>query len=255
MLRWSRIVSMSGILLLLGATASWAGPPGGAPRGEFQIRFGGFFPEGGGDLWESNEAFFTLDASDFDGFVLGFTTVFGISNHVEFGANLDFYDASERSAYRDPVPGFPNVIPEDPFTGAPIRHDTRLEMVPLTFDLRFLPAGRFKIRGPDRRVVLQPVFYIGAGIGLNFWEYKEVGDFLDLTQSPPIIFFDSFYDDGVAFESHVLAGLEFPVGRRSNFLLEGRYSWSDDKLGGDFDGLGTLEMDGPSFFGGFGLRF
>jgi hypothetical protein len=120
--------------------------------------------------------------------------------------------------------------------------------------VRFIPAGRF--RGSSRRgAVRKPVFYVGAGAGINFWEYEEIGDFIDFTVDPNEIFFDRFIEDGEALQVHVLAGLEIPVSPGFNLLLEGRHSWADDDLSGDFAGLGDIELGGTSVFIGGSFRW
>ena len=61
----------------------------------------------------------------------------------------------------------------------------------------------------------------------------------------------------VAFEVHALAGVEIPVGRFTNLLLESRYSISDDDLGGDFSELSERELDlgGTAVYAGVSFRF
>ena len=210
-------------------------------RGEsaFQIRVGGFFPEGGGEFWQESESVFTLDASDFDGSTLGLSFVSSINNNLEVGINADFFEEEVTSFYRGET--------------EPIGHDTRLSTVPLTVDLRFIPGGRFRQRsaGPVRK----PVFYVGVGAGVNFWEYEEIGDFIDFSVEPNEVFFDRFREDGEALQVHVMAGLELPLSPGFNLTLEGRRSWADDNLAGDFAGLGDIELGGTSVFIGGSFRW
>ena len=216
---------------------------GGNRIRSFQVRAGGSFLEGGGDLWVENEDVFTMNVSDFDAATVGVSFVSAINNNIEMGINADYYDVDVFSAYRGWVDEF----------GFPIYHDTTLASLPLTVDLRLLPFGRYRNQG--RRPVMQPVVYVGGGIGVNFWEYEEVGDFLDFTTQVPEVFFDRFVDDGAAFEYHVVAGAEFPVSSSVNFLLEGRYLWSDGDLDGDFAGLGNIVFDGFSVTVGASFRY
>jgi hypothetical protein len=238
------------LLVLVAAVpaAAQSGHPGpaGWQRAMFQLRLGMFMPSGDSDFWDATGEVFTLDSSDFDDFILGFSYIHSVNNEVEIGVNVDFYEERVRAEYRDFVDS----------AGFPILHDTELELIPFTVDVRFLPGGRYRIR-PGGRYVMKPVFYIGAGAGLNLWDYEEVGDFLDFGFDPPEIFGDRFIDDGVAFEVHALAGVEVPVGQSTNLLLETRYSVSDDDLGGDFAGLADTELDlgGSSFYGGLSFRF
>jgi hypothetical protein len=212
--------------------------------GAVQFKFGAFLPEGGGQFWDDTEAIFRHDAGDFEDFTFGFSYVSALGNHMEVGLNIDFYDAHVFSAYRD-------YIDEDGFQ---IFHDTSLSMIPVSADIRILPFGRFGGRGNAGRIqVRQPVFYFGGGIGMNFFEYEEIGDFVDFTSDE--IFFDHFQDSGVSFSTHVLAGIEIPISPTMGLMFEGKQTWTDEELGSDFSGLGELELGGTTFFGGITYNF
>ena len=235
------------LLILVAALGFASAAHAQAPRLDhaFQFRFGGFFPAGGGTLWDDNEDTFTLDASDFNDFAIGFSYVAPINNRFELGFNLDFYDGTVRSAYRD-------FADQD---GFPIFHDTTLELVPATVDFRFLPTGRYAMSGGGGRAVRHPVPYIGAGAGFLLWNYEEVGDFIDFDAVPNEVFYGRFVEDGMTFETHVLAGIELPMSPAWSFLAEGRYSWANDSPDGDFAGLGSLELGGFYGYVGFAFRF
>ena len=226
------------------AVPTYAAAPG-AQDSAFQFRLGGFFPGGGGSFWDANEAAFTLDHSDFNGLYGGVGYVASINNYLEFGLGLDFYSETVRSAdrfYTDQ-------------NGYAILHDTRLSLTPITADIRYLPTGRYKERGPNgQHLVRHPVPYLGAGIGANYWQYQEEGDFVASDLS---IVYDRLTASGFAFEKHVLAGVEFPVSPRWNIYFEGRYSWSDTTPGGVFDVVnpGRLDLGGASAVVGGSLRF
>jgi hypothetical protein len=229
------------MLVVACATPADAGPRrGAAPNSSFQVRLGYHMPSGGGEVWEENEAVFTTSIEDFNDFVWGFSFTNGLANNVELGINADFYDATATAGYRDYLDGF----------GYPILHDTRLRKVPLTVDLRFLPTGRNRANGRSG-----PVLYLGVGGGANFWSYEETGEFIDFATVDLEIFPGSFGDEGVAWELHALGGLELPLNRGFNLLLEGRYSWSRAELGGELAGLGELDLGGASIFVGGAFRF
>jgi hypothetical protein len=187
---------------------------------------------------------FTLDSSDFVGPAGGLTYVVAFNNRAELGVNLDYYRQTVTSFYSGYLDEF----------GYPIGHDSTLRQLPLTVDFRLVPAGRYAARGRGGGS-LRPVFYLGAGVGVNFWEYEESGEFLDFRFDPPEIFYDRFVDDGQAFQATAFLGLEFPISQRINLLLEGRYAWVTAELGGDFAGLGELDLGGVWGFVGASFRF
>ncbi|MCP3981666.1 MAG: outer membrane beta-barrel protein [bacterium] len=238
-------------LLLLALVAGPGFAQRGQPRADaaFQVRLGYFFPDGDSNVWQDNEEIFTLDTSDFDEFVLGFSFVRSLNNHVEVGFNVDLYSDEQLSSDTEFVDELFN----------PIYHDTNLEMVPLTIDVRFLPAGRYRVR-PGGRYVLRPAFYVGFGAGVNIWEYEEVGDFVFTTEDSPGVFvdeilYDRFKDSGETFQAHVLAGFELPMGDSFGLQFEGRYSWAEDDVDDTYLGPGELDLSGPSFYVGGSFRF
>lgn len=216
-----------------------------AQESSMQFKLGGFFPSGGDDFWAETEDTFTLDTDDFQDAILGFTYVHGVTNNVEIGFNVDIYDATVVSAYR-------GVVDEDGFS---ILHDSTLQMVPMSVDVRLLPGGRYAVRGPRGRLVQRPVFYLGGGIGVNFFEYEEIGDFVDFGDPALPVGFDRFRDQGAAFQTHVLAGVELPLGERWSLMFEGKHTWVDEELGDDFAGLGTIDLGGFSISAGASIRF
>ena len=108
--------------------------------------------------------------------------------------------------------------------GRSVLHDTKLKMTPITVDARWNIGGRYRQR-PGGRNLLKPVFYLGGGVGVNFWEYREVGDFVfEDTPGNFIIAYDRFKETGTAFQFHGMAGVEWPLSRGFNLFVEGRYS-------------------------------
>lgn len=205
-----------------------------------QFRLGGFFPAGGGTVWDDNQAFFSLNIADFNDAMVGITYIGAANRWVEFGINADFYDASSFSAERGVVDSF----------GFPVAHDTRLTLLPLTADVRFLIGGK------RARRQARPLVYLGGGVGVTFWEYEEVGEFVDFSSPDLKIFAGNFNENGLALETHVLAGIALPVQRNLSVILESRYSWADDQLdSNDFPGFGRLNLGGPSVFVGASFRF
>jgi len=99
------------------------------------------------------------------------------------------------------------------------------------------------------------VLYIGAGAGLNFWEYSEVGSFVDEGDPMLRVIEGAFVASGETLEGRVLAGLEIPVSPAFNLSFEGRYSFAEDDLEGDFSGFGTLSPGGGFMFIGASFRF
>ena len=150
---------------LLPITPAAAEPPG--REGAFNFHFGGYFPKGGGDFWDANEAAFTLDHSDFNGLSGGVGYTASINNYIEFDFDATLYGASNTSADR-------NFVDQNGFA---ILHDSRLSMYPVTVSFRVLPAGRFGKRGTDgTHYVRRPVPYYGPGY-FPYYPYPYWGSY------------------------------------------------------------------------------
>lgn len=212
--------------------------------GSFRFRMGGFFPEADSAFWDVNEAVFYQDGNDFDGLAVGASYVATVNSVLELGFNLDFYEQSTTTAYRDFVDNF----------GAPIVHGARLGLAPLTFDLRILPTGRWYRNDRGQRRTRAVIPYLGVGMGVNHWWYVEEGDFILPDNS---IAYARLDDGGLAMEAHALGGIEIALSRAWSLTLEGRYSWSEANPGDEFSaiGMGDLDLSGVSTFVGASVRF
>jgi hypothetical protein len=243
--------TVAAVLLSFGAAAA---PPG--QDGAINFRAGGFFPAGNSDFWDEKENDFTLDHSDLNGLAgsLGYTA--SMNNYFEFDVNADIYAASTRASDADFVDQ----------NGDQILHDTRLSIVPITVGFRILPAGRFARRGAEgQRYVRRPVPYLGAGVGMSYWQYEEEGDFVFLDPSSPsgvAVFYDRHKETGLEFEKHAQIGIEFPVAPDWNITLEVRRSWAEASLSDlfpsaalTFDDPRRLDLGGVFVFVGASLRF
>jgi len=240
-----KLLAAASILVATSFAFGAGATPPAATEGAFNFRFGGFFPAGSSDFWATNEAAFTLDHSDFIGPIGGVGYNAAITNYFEFDANADFYASAVRSADRYYVDLY----------GYPIYHDSRLLTFPLSVGFRVLPAGRFTRRGPEgSHYVRRPVPYLGAGVGMSYWQYEEEGDFVASDLS---VVYDRFVASGLAFQYYAMLGIEFPVAPQWNITLEVRETWADATPGGAFTFVnpGTLDLGGTSVFVGGSLRF
>jgi len=130
-----------------------------------------------------------FEVGDFNTFTFGGEWLYGVSDFLETGVGLGFYQRNVPTVYRDLV----NT------NGREIAQDLKLRIVPITATVRFLPLGR--------DAAVEP--FVGAGVGFFNWRYSEVGQFVDANND---IFEDRFIADGTAVGPLVLAGLRFPAG-------------------------------------------
>lgn len=215
--------------------------------GEVSFHLGVHEPRGDSELWTENESLFTQDVTDFDDLVNGIAFASRVNRYLDILVGAEYYGARDRTKYRDFF--FAN--------GDPIRHTTRLREIPIDVSLKFLPIGRTSPRGESGRRHLRPVIpYIGGGAGGMLWDYREEGQFLDLTDpNTPVLFNGDFHARGVTGSYHALAGVEVQFSPEVALQLEGRYRWAKDRLGSDFVGFDRFDLSGGSLNVGLGFRF
>jgi hypothetical protein len=165
---------------------------GSDTRQSFGVNLGGFFPRGEdsrveADVLVENRSSLIFDIGDFKGFSVGAEYLFGVTDHIELGGDVSFYQRSVPSVYAIPVH-------ED---GREIEQDLKLRIAPITASVRFLPTGRY--------ATVQP--YIGIGAGILNWRYSETGEFVDF--SDDTIFRDRFAASGTEVAPVVLGGVRF----------------------------------------------
>ena len=215
-------------LLVFGGVA-WAQPPKVysrpvTERNILRFEVGYFRPSGSSNYWDDTFREFTGSTSDFGDAVFGFDYLYRLSPRMSLIVTTSFYEGSTDQSYLEFVDEF----------GGEILHTTTLSTA--TFDVgllwEFLP----------RTSAVVP--YAGFGGGYLAWELEESGDFIDFSLFFPEIFSATFVDDGGTFNWYGQFGLDFPLSRNWSIFTEARWQGASDDLGGDFSGLGTLDLSG-----------
>lgn len=234
-----RVVTVIGLAVLLTAMT----PQTSAAQQSVTLYLGGFVPRGldsraEGDALLNN--LFRGDYSlifDFDSFksvTFGGDWLVAVTPHLEAGVGLGYY--------RDTVPSqYAFQFYED---GFPVFQKLRLRITTLTPSLRLLPFGR--------ESAVQP--YVGAGLGIFFWRYSEVGEFVGTDELGDFIFQDRFTDTGTSIGPVAIGGLRFPLGAW-DFGGEMRYQWAEGDLPADQFLDPVIDLSGASFLVTFNIRF
>ena len=215
------------------AQSGYYGP--GAPRNVLRFEVGLFSPEGDSAYWNEKALEFTGDASDFDDVSAGFDYLRLFNERLGLLVSTSFWEGDSPQSYLD----FTDQL------GAPIRHTTTLEIFSLN-------VGVIGYLGPRSWPVIP---YLGAGGGFYFYDLSESGDFINFALPEPVVFSDTFTDDGSTLGYYGQAGLEIPLSSMWSIHVEGRWQWAESDLGGDFDGFGALDLSGSEFRAGASWKF
>ncbi|MDX1503240.1 MAG: hypothetical protein R3325_12840 [Thermoanaerobaculia bacterium] len=200
-----------------------------------RLRLGVFEPRGESRYWDEKAIDFTSDPAEFDGLDLGVEYVRFLGNRLGVVAGSSyFYSGEVTQNYRFFVDE----------RGGEILHDTELELA------RFHLGLLLHLFGRD--AAIEP--YVGGGVGLTLWKLREVGDFIDF-EGGDEIFFGDFRDEGAVFGHYLQAGVEVPVARNWSVFADARWERADDTLGGDFRGLGEIDLSGKTYSLGVAVSF
>lgn len=180
------------------------------------------------DVIFNNQDSLLFETKDFNGATFGGEYLFALTDYLELGAGISYYEKSVPSIYR----GLQNA------DGSEIEQDLKLRQIPISATARFLPLGR--------RGGFQP--YIGAGITWIKWRYSESGEFVDFNND---IFRDTFTAEGTETAPVVLGGVRFPVA--DVWTLGGEVRWH--RAEGETGGLDAGFLGDKIDLGGWTYNF
>jgi opacity protein-like surface antigen len=194
----------------------------------------GYFVVKGEDSRSENDVLFRdldsllFEIDDFNGVTFGGEWLLGLTDYIEVGAGINYYQNTVPSIYR-------NIEFED---GSELDQDLKLRQIPIMATVRFLPVGRHGS--------VQP--YIGAGVAIIPWRYTETGEFLDFNGD---IFRASFKADGTEVGPVILGGVRFPIA--DALLMGGEFRWHSAK--GDTGGIDEGFLGDKIDLGGWNTNF
>jgi hypothetical protein len=213
----------------------------GAPDARFSIHAGYSRAGAGSDLFDELTTNLSLDKSDFSGPSIGGELALTLSPRLDLALQVDYAGTSKGSEYRH--------FDE---SGAPIRQTTTFKRVPVTANLRayLLPRGR-EI-GKLAWIPASVVPWVGAGGGVMWYQFKQQGDFVDLSNLN--IYSDNFDSNGWAPTLQGMGGVDVNLSTRLAFTADLRYNWARATLSQDFVGYNKIDLSGVSTALGFTIR-
>lgn len=211
------------------------------PMISFGLRGGWAFNRSQGQIFDFLTELLTLDRSDFDGPALAIDSSIRLAPRLDAVVGVEVSGSETESEYRDYVDEL----------DLPIRQKTRLIQVPITFSLKVYPIGRGRKIGHYAWVRSTFVPYLGGGLGATWYELVQSGDFVDFQNLG--IFTGRFESTGWSFAGHVFLGFDIKLTKHIGLVVESRYYWANAKLGQDFIGFDSIELDGARAMVGFSV--
>jgi outer membrane protein W len=215
----------------------FVGTPAASAQQQVSFSIGGFSPHSEGsrsrdDVLINDEDFLAFRISDFGGPIVGGEFLTALGDNFDAGFGVGYYQRTVPTVYTD----FVNA------NGTEIQQDLRLRIVPFTATVRWLPIGHHNGVEP----------YIGAGVGVFNYHYRESGQFLATDNS---IFNGTFEGSGTATGPVILGGVRIPVG---SWGVGGeiRYQSAEGKLPADQDFSGSkIDLGGFTYTFTINVRF
>lgn len=197
----------------------------------FNLKVGAFYPSQESDLWEINRENLFFDKQDMLGAYFGLELEAYVTRFMSLTLEGGRYDREYFSEYR-------YYEHED---GSPIYQDLYLNMTFLETTLKIYPFGHRGYFNP----------YLGAGVGIYFWDYGQGGDFIDMET-------DTIYE-GQAISDRATPGVNFKGGfvyrfqQKMGISFEARYTMLKDDLSSHFEGFEKFDLSGFTFTVGINI--
>ena len=198
----------------------------------------GYFTVNSDDKRDETDALFAnknsllFETKDFNGASFGAEWLVAVTDYIEVGAGISFYQRTVPSIYER--------LQADDLSE--IEQDLKLRQVPMSASVRFLPLGRTGSFQP----------YIGAGIGVINWRYTETGEFVDFDDQ---IFRATFTAKGNATGPVILGGVRFPVADVWTVGGEVRWHQAEGDTGGIDEGFLGDKIDLGGLTYNFAVHF
>ncbi|MEN8222920.1 MAG: hypothetical protein ABFR36_06635 [Acidobacteriota bacterium] len=197
------------------------------------FKIGFFTPSLDSDLWEVNKENLYFSNDDMKDLVYSVEYEHFMGKHFSLTMEAGTFEQTVYSQYRD-------YEFED---GSPIYQDLYLSISGIEANIKIYPLGHRKIFNP----------YVGAGVGIYFWEYEQFGDFIDFTT------WDVY--EGYGYTETYSAGFNFKGGfvfrfrRHMGISFEAKYQYLKGQLSTLFEGFEKLDMSGLTLNIGLNLFF
>ena len=205
-----------------------------APKGFLGFRIGRFFPRAQGILFDELTDVYTLEKNDFRAWNFGFDGGVDLNERVELVISLDYMTRTKKSEYRE----------YEDLDGLPIVQETNYAQLPLTAGLKFLLIPRGKHVGQYAWLPSRVVPYLSAGAGIEWYRFRQAGDFIDFSYEDLPIYTDEVESNGWTPVGYLGGGVDINVHTHTYVTFDLRYTWARPELDLSFARYDPVELSG-----------
>jgi hypothetical protein len=213
------------------------------PRFILSVRGAVLMPSENSDLFDFVQDQLTIEQGDFSGPSFAVDVGYSLTPRLDILGGFDVAKQSVDSEYRDFVDN----------NELPIQQQSTLRQNSFTGTMRFALVSRGRSVGRYAWIPARIQPYVGAGGGIVFWEFKQVGDFVDFQDLD--VFADMFESSGASLSGHLLGGIDIQIYKRLFLTTEGRYVWAQGELNNEFVGFEPLDLSGFRLSAGINVLF
>ncbi|HEX7981311.1 MAG TPA: outer membrane beta-barrel protein [Gemmatimonadaceae bacterium] len=217
-----------------------------APYVTFNVRGGYASATAGSDVFNDVTRQLTLNKRDFGSLTIGGDVGFSITSRLDLTLDAAYSRSSHKSEFRDFVDN----------NNLPIEQTTTFERVPLTANLKLRLASPGRAIGRLAWIPSRVVPYVGAGVGVMSYRFRQQGDFVDFNTNAVFPSTVDTQEDGKdwAFIQQAMAGVEYNFSPMFGVTLDARYLHGRGDLGTAFTGYDKIDLSGASASVGLSMR-
>lgn len=249
-LRRQLLFSLAGALVAMPALASAAEAQGqgdgflfSQPRVTLGVRFGYAVPRAGSEVFDFTREQLTVDKSDFNALSFSGELAVRATDRIDVALNAGYEGSSTRSEFRD-------WVDQDDL---PIEQTTDFKRIPMTVGAKAYLVERGRRISRFAWIPRKVAPYVGAGGGIVWYEFEQVGDFVDFDTQD--IFFDDFNSSGTSPMGYLAAGVDISISPRWVVTSEARYTLANAEMDRDFVGFEDIDLSGFTAGLGISVRF
>jgi hypothetical protein len=213
------------------------------PSGTVTFRTGFDHARAGSDLFTFTTDQLTVNRADFSTPTIAADVSIRVSRRADVMISIGHSQSQTKSEFRHWVDN----------AGLPIEQTTTFHRVPLTGSIKMYLLQPGRSIGHFAWVPARFSPYVGAGGGMMWYRFAQVGDFIDFNTTK--VFPDSFDSSGWTPTVHGIGGLDISLHPRFALTTEARYEWGKGQLSSDFAGFDRLDLSGFTVTTGISVRY
>jgi hypothetical protein len=207
------------------------------------VRVGYAVPFASSEIFDFTREQLTVDRSDFHALSLSGHFAVSVTPRVDIAVDVGHSRSETKSEFREWVD----------LDDLPIEQFTEFQRTPLVVGVKAYLRERGRSIGRFAWIPEAWAPFVGLGGGWVFYRFEQDGDFVDFETFD--IFFDRFTSDGSTPTIHVYGGADWSLGPTVFLTAEGRYSWAEVDMSGDFVDFDPMDLSGFQATAGVSIRF